>query len=260
METKLTVIPFDLGKAKMIQGRINSARIITRAGRNVRAVVFNMKNDTTPIAAIVTINDEGRECVRQYRETGKIREPYEDENDLMLMVPDYLTFEFGDVIACEHVTTDYVDVMALKRINGNLDLEFIYCASDEPGSSCRYNEKQSIDQYKKIRYATDEEKLMAAYKVTQLKVPVQKAINSEQQCKSENQVSQSGAALFEPFQKILARQPNGVWTCDLFSNTEYDDEEGCYIYFGISGIGYDECVPYNDETKHLIGTILDYKE
>lgn len=260
METKLTVIPFDLEKAKMIQGRINSARIITRAGRNVRAVVFNMKNDTTPIAAIVTINDEGRECVRQYRETGKIREPYEDENDLMLMVPDYLTFKFGDVIACEHVTTDYVDVMALKRINGNLDLEFIYCASDEPGSFCRYNEKQSIDNYKKIRYATDEEKLMAAYKVTELKAPAQKAINNEHQCKSENQVSQSGTEFFEPFQKILARQSINVWTCDLFSYTEYDDEKGCYIYFGISGIGYDECVPYNDETKHLIGTILDYKE
>lgn len=260
METKLTVIPFDLEKAKMIHGRINSARIITRAGRSIKTAIFNVNNDEYPLAAVVTINDNGKQAIRQYRASGRISILEENDDDLMLEVPDYLTFKFGDVIACEHVTTDYVDVMALKRINGNLDLEFIYCASDEPGSFCLYNEKQSIDKYKKIRYATDEEKLMAAYKVTELKVPAQKAINNEHQCKSENQVSQSGAELFEPFQKILARQSINVWTCDLFSYTEYDDEKGCYIYFGISGMGYDECVPYNDKTKHLIGTVLDYKE
>lgn len=146
METKLTVIPFDLEKAKMIHGRINSARIITRAGRSIKTAIFNVNNDEYPLAAVVTINDDGKQAIRQYRASGRISILEENDDDLMLEVPDYLTFKFGDVIACEHVTTDYVDVMALKRINGNLDLEFIYCASDEPGSFCRYNEKQSIDK------------------------------------------------------------------------------------------------------------------
>lgn len=260
METKLTVIPFDLEKAKMIQGRINSARIITRAGRSIKTAIFNVNNDEYPLAAVVTINDEGKQAIRQYRASGRISILEENDDDLMLEVPDYLTFKFGDVIACEHTTTDYVDVMALTRINGNLDLEFIYCASDEPGTFCRYNEKQSIDKYKKIRYATDEEKLMAAYKVTELKVPEQKVINNEAENTSGTPNENTGTDTLEPFQKILGRHPMGVWHCDFFSHKDYDDEKGCEIYVGTSDIVYDECVPYNEKTKHLRGTILNYEE
>ena len=56
----------------------------------------------------------------------------------------------------------------------------------------------------------------------------------------------------KPFDKVLAR--NGVedyWECTLFSylvNTVDDSNYYCL------GIRYKYCIPYNDDTKHLIGT------
>ena len=55
----------------------------------------------------------------------------------------------------------------------------------------------------------------------------------------------------KPFDKILARNGHsGNWNCDIFSNIN-DDEP--YKYNTISNY-WKYCIPYNDETKHLVGT------
>ena len=54
----------------------------------------------------------------------------------------------------------------------------------------------------------------------------------------------------KPFDKVLCKVVHGRWYCDFFS---------CYIKgheypnVCISG-SYSYCIPYNDDTKHLIGT------
>ena len=54
-----------------------------------------------------------------------------------------------------------------------------------------------------------------------------------------------------PFDKILARNGHSEnWNCDIFSNIN-DDE--LYKYNTISNY-WKYCIPYNDETKHLVGT------
>lgn len=62
---------------------------------------------------------------------------------------------------------------------------------------------------------------------------------------------------FKPFDKVLARDSDmKVWTCGIYShlnnNSSYrhvcTDEE------------YKQCIPYNDETKHLVGTDKDCPE
>ena len=56
---------------------------------------------------------------------------------------------------------------------------------------------------------------------------------------------------FKPFDKVLARNEHpGNWNCDIFSNIN-DDEP--YKYNTISNY-WKYCIPYNDETKHLVGT------
>ena len=53
---------------------------------------------------------------------------------------------------------------------------------------------------------------------------------------------------FKPFDKVLVRE--GVdekWYCNLFSHRDF------YGYAQIDGCTYDYCIPYNDDTKHLIG-------
>lgn len=50
---------------------------------------------------------------------------------------------------------------------------------------------------------------------------------------------------------MLARNEHpGNWNCDIFSNIN-DDEP--YKYNTISNY-WKYCIPYNDETKHLVGT------
>ena len=54
----------------------------------------------------------------------------------------------------------------------------------------------------------------------------------------------------QPFDKVLARDnPNDLWNIELFSHKE----EGRNL---VKGLQYNWCwvIPYNDDTKHLVGT------
>lgn len=56
----------------------------------------------------------------------------------------------------------------------------------------------------------------------------------------------------KPFDKVLVRdKEDGDWICSFFSHiTDF------YIYFPYSTVGtsYKYCIPYNEDTKHLVGT------
>ena len=55
----------------------------------------------------------------------------------------------------------------------------------------------------------------------------------------------------KPFDKVLVRDGvSDMWDCSFFSLV-VDDR--VYPYVAISGI-YRNCIPYNDDTKHLVGT------
>ena len=55
-----------------------------------------------------------------------------------------------------------------------------------------------------------------------------------------------------PFERVLVRDENtDYWRCDFFS---YVDDDEVYKYVCIKSV-YKRCIPYNDETKHLVGTI-----
>ena len=56
----------------------------------------------------------------------------------------------------------------------------------------------------------------------------------------------------KPFDKVLVRSENIFnWNCSLFSNI--DDSSSKYPFSCLS-MCYRFCIPYNDETKHLVGT------
>ena len=55
----------------------------------------------------------------------------------------------------------------------------------------------------------------------------------------------------QPFDKILARDSDKQsWTCEFFSHINNICK---YSIIGL-GLSYKWCIPYNEETKHLIGT------
>ena len=57
----------------------------------------------------------------------------------------------------------------------------------------------------------------------------------------------------QPFDKVLAKDFNGNsdWTCNLFSH--YDNKMDTFQCYCV-GDPYTVCIPYNDDTKHLVGT------
>lgn len=58
--------------------------------------------------------------------------------------------------------------------------------------------------------------------------------------------------MLKPFDKVLVRNNrNEMWQCDFFSHYFYWNANYQYI---VSGKGYMNCIPYNDDTKHLAGT------
>lgn len=67
---------------------------------------------------------------------------------------------------------------------------------------------------------------------------------------------------FKPYDEVLVRNLDGdVWIPALFSNIVKRDYflKDRYEMIGINDV-YEQCIPYNDKTKHLLGTTDKYQD
>lgn len=63
---------------------------------------------------------------------------------------------------------------------------------------------------------------------------------------------------FKPFDKVLIRDDDGFEWCPTFLEKISKEQPGKYSAVElISGCRWDMCIPYNEETKYLCGTIND---
>lgn len=61
---------------------------------------------------------------------------------------------------------------------------------------------------------------------------------------------------FKPFDQVLVRDTvQDTWKVNIFSH--YDEKSNTYVCVGSY---YIHCIPYNEETKYLLGTIKPYKK
>lgn len=57
------------------------------------------------------------------------------------------------------------------------------------------------------------------------------------------------------FDKVLVRlRKDCIWHATFFSHYDKEVKWGCYPFVTTGSRSYSECIPYNDETKHLLGT------
>lgn len=63
---------------------------------------------------------------------------------------------------------------------------------------------------------------------------------------------------FLPFDKVVIRRRKSRWLCDFFIC--YNKDGDPLLRYEVIGGSCTECLPYNSETFHLIGTTDDYKE
>lgn len=59
----------------------------------------------------------------------------------------------------------------------------------------------------------------------------------------------------QPFDKVLVKDDDSRdrWRCSLYSHTRGEEESTLYRYATMDNC-YTFCIPYNDDTKHLVGT------
>ena len=251
----MITIPFEVEKAKKIQAGELPGKIVTHDGRNARIVCWDRKTEQK--YKIVSLSDTGKfEFVSYNDETGK--SDSSTENKLVLQVPEWTQHKDGDILACEvdngggeyykwfSILKGEVELM-FDNINFNSYVSYDHETSYNAGELTYDEHADNIDT---IRLATEEEKQQLIDALKQSTDPRAKeylkrffGIEEKQECE------------FEFLQPVLVRaNPSYQW---LYGNFTHMSGE---LHLVSGGIGYKYCIPYNEQTKHLLGTTEDWEE
>ena len=257
METKMITIPFDVELAKEIQAGTKPGKIVIRDGRSVRIVCWDMNDENYPIAGIIT-NYDGRESITTFTEAGRYRKSGEDNCDLCLLIPEWTQFKDGDVLACEvdngggnfckwySVLKGMIgDDFSRPYITSYVD--YNYDSSYRAGELIYDDTANNIDS---IRLATEEEKQKLIKRLKEEDTTKAKDI-----LKRFFGIEKKPECEFEFLQPVLVRvNPSYQW---LYGNFTHMSGE---LHFVSGGIGYKQCIPYTEQTKHLLGTTYNWEE
>ena len=114
-----------------------------------------------------------------------------------------------------------------------------------------YLKDGDILSYQTVRFATEEEKqkLFQAIKDNRYKW------NAETKTLKKLVEPRFDPKTLNAFDKVLVRLTKDcIWNATFFSHYDKEVNWGCYPYVTTSCKSYDKCIPYNDDTKHLLGT------
>ena len=103
METKYVRVPFEVELAKRIQNKGCEGRIVTRDGIHVRVVCWDKIDDDSPIVALLKYRE--KEVVEIFMIDGRWHCDGDEESnlDLLLEIPEYMTFKDGDVVVTDNI-------------------------------------------------------------------------------------------------------------------------------------------------------------
>lgn len=241
METKMITIPFDLERAKRIQEGKEEGKITTKDGSSVRIICWNLKNNIYPIIGLVYNEKFKQESCNSYRLNGYYHADSESTNNLVLQVPEYTQYKDGDILIekdgkCPFIYKDIEDNWCNFYVGININDVLVF---RKKGQWCPVTEVKG--------YANEEQRQLLINALQDSKEPLAKEylkrfFNIE---KEE----------FKPFDRVLVKDNNERWICSIFS---HKISTNTYLrYVTISG-RYNQCIPYNEETKHLLGTDKPY--
>ena len=239
METKMIKIPFDIEKAKRIQAGVEEGKIIRADGYDVRIICWDRKDSDYPLVALVIKGDQ--EHIFGYTNKGYFSfDDTQSSLDLALLIPETSLYKEGDILKTFDSFFIFKELSEAKckcyaaYKNGD-----VYFPSLKADSKDNYWTTQSSI----IGYASEYDKhkfIEALKKYNNLNsLKCLKDFFGIQYC-------------FEPFQKVLVRfHDSDTWAVSLFSHLHNNENEP---FCTVGGINYAQCIPYNEETKHLLGT------
>lgn len=153
-------------------------------------------------------------------------------------------FKDGDILCSSRTSQPFI-LNFFDLLNDNIHS---YCGID-----CSNNFHKGSNNWtyaSTVRYATEEEKqkLFQAIKDNGYKWNVETKTLE----KLEEEKPKWNPETLQPFDKVLVKEVecDKCWGGDLFL---YQDKSSDYPYAGIRTT-YKYCIPYNEETKHLLGT------
>ena len=223
-------IPFSLSEYQK-----GGYSVQTRYGKNVRLICTDRTDNDYPIVALV--KNCNKEAARFFSENGESIIEEESIYDLFLVKQE---FEDGDIVyasannSIQRIIFIYGDKHRPSVIFGINDKVWEY--SDDSGWS-----------YDTLRLATEDEK-KKLFDALSIKG---KCWNAEKKCIEDIKPKYT----FQPKDWCLMRTASDyAWCLCQFSNMDSES------YVAIGGAMHEYCIPYNDETKHILGTTEDAPE
>lgn len=259
MEKKLIRVPFETELAKRIHNGECEGKIVTHQGENVRILCWDKKDKTYPIVALV---DNGfEENYKSYTNEGvwnTDKSCTSTNYNLMLEIPEYLTLKDGDIVKLSNNTSAWISIIRDIDLvdngrGGKLYVTNSYVSlviNDRNGSV-------DIDSYSdaghEVERATEEEKQMLIDALKASKEP-----KAEVYLKHFFRIEEKPKCEFKPKDWVLCYSAG--WNLCQFSHTKLRDIDNKLMYVTVGGIAYEQCIPYNDQTSHLLGTTKSWEE
>lgn len=247
MKTKYKTVPFDIERAKRITNGEEPGKIITRDKRDVRIVCWDAKNEF-PIVAL--ISNENRESCDIFTAKG-LYEPSEQSHlDLFLSVPatGQTTYKDGDILISE-----YGNPFIFNGKISKLGYYGSYCGIGANGFLIFNSESWTL-RVKGYANEIQRNMLRDSLKVgnhPKAKEYIERFFGADEISNLSNSEKIGKNYKFEPGQSVIGVDGGCEWRYDLFSHYNSDRQNGCYV---CSGRSYSKCLPFNEQTKHLIGT------
>lgn len=255
MEKKLVIVPFDFEMAKKIASKEIEGRIITRDKRCVRVVCWDAKSDQCILALL---QGESKEEVGAYPKDGRIFMEGESPADLMLEIPEYMTYRDGDIVKLSNDTYTWLSIIKDIDLSDDGKGGLLYFTNDYVSMLINDGDWSiDIDTYsdagQKVERAIEEEKqkLIDAMKANE-------SPKAKEYLKRFFGIEEKKEYEFKPKDWVLCRIGDEWCLCRFSHKTMRFD--GVLMYVTVGGVAYEQCIPYNEQTAHLIGKADDWKE
>lgn len=245
MKKKYKRIPFDLEMAKAITKGEKEGRVVMRNNKPIRLISFSIDDRFCPILGI-TDNWDGTNTAYQFTiDGGFLVTKQTNENDLFLEVPDEQEFKEGNV-----VTFNFGGAARIAIIKSFTGCKLFY-PYVELVLCTKYLAFGGQSLFEDIRLATEEE--------IQILIDALKKDNSN---KAREYLKRffgiDAKPKFNDKDWVLIRSiKTEKWDLSRFGYYSGIEE---YPYSVLNGNLTKYCIPYNEQTKHLLGTTNDWEE
>lgn len=206
--------------------------------RKVRIVCTDRKYEDYPILALISYETVEKSAC--YRLDGRYIDLQDDYQNLFLVKQE---FEDGDIIKRDKF------VQFIIPYRGTNDKGWVLTDSYYNFNDDTMNISSKIDygcgKTDDYHIATEDERKIFFDALAK----IGKQWNAEKKCIEDIKPKYD----FQPFDKVLVRNfSDSKWMANFFRNYN-DDDDTKFRYMCITG-DYDQCLPYNDETKDLLCT------